>query len=147
MKTSLYKFLGQDEKKALLKKTGFISEEGYVITSGCGLEVIRRHLEKEWKTHVEKETRFKMKNVKDSSRLVCQLERIRMGGRDLTKDLSEECRRKLVTKLMNSKLDANNLLLESKKEIDLYTCKDDIDDEEKKEFKSVVEDIVLLREI
>ena len=95
------------------------------------------------KEHEEQETRFRMKNVKNSSRLVYQLERIRMGGRDLTQDLSEESRRKLVTELMNSKHDANNLLLDMKKEIELFISKD-IDAEEKNELEIVIEDIILL---
>ena len=95
-----------------------------------------------------------MKNIKNSSRLVHQLERIRMGGRDLSEDLSEESRRKFVTELMNSKHDANNLLLDiylfiylfMKKEIELFICKD-IDAEEKNELEIVIEDIILLREV
>ena len=98
------------------------------------------------KEYKEQETTFRMKNIKNSSRLVYQLERIRMGGRDLTEDLSEESRRKLVTELMNSKHDANNLLLDMKKEIELFICKD-IDAEEKNELEIVIEDIILLREV
>ena len=48
------------------------------------------------KEYKEQETTFRMKNIKNSSRLVHQLERIRMGGRDLSKDLSEQSRRKLI---------------------------------------------------
>ena len=117
LKTSFYKVLDQDEKKVLLRKTGFIAEDKYLLTVGCGLEVIRKHLEKEVKEYKEQETSFRMKHIKNSSRLVHQLERIRIGGRDLSEDLSEQSRRKLVTELMNSKHDANNLLLDMKKEI------------------------------
>ena len=46
---------------------------------------------------------------------------------------------------MNSKLDANNLLLDLKRESEEDS--EDIDAEEKKEFQIVIEDIILLREI
>ena len=117
LKTSFYKVLDQDEKKVLLKKFGFIAEDKYLLTVGCGLEVIRKHLEFEVDKYKEQKTTFRMKNIKNSSRLVHQLERIRMGGRDLSKDLSEQSRRKLMTELMNSKHDPNNLLLVMKKEV------------------------------
>ena len=84
--------------------------------------------------------------MKNSSHLVHQLERIRMGGRDLTEDLSEQSRRKSVTELMNSKYDDNNLLLDMKKEIELFICKD-IVAEEKNYLEIVIEDIILLREL
>ena len=46
---------------------------------------------------------------------------------------------------MNSKLDANNLLLDLKRESEEDS--EDIDAEDKKEFQIVIEDIILLREI
>ena len=130
----------------MLRKTGFIAEDKYLLTVGCGLEVIRKHLEKEVQEYKEQETTFRMKNIKNSSRLVHQLERIRMGGRDLTEDLSEQSRRKLMTELMNSKHDANNLLLDMKKEIELFICKD-IDAEEKNDLEIVIEDLIFLKVI
>ena len=65
LKTSFYNVLGQDEKKALLRKTGFIAEDGYLVTVGCGLEVIRKHVEREVKEYKEQETTFRMKNKKN----------------------------------------------------------------------------------
>ena len=89
LKTSFYKVLDQDEKKVLLRKTGFIAEDKYLLTVGCGLEVIRKHLEKEVEEYKEQKTTFRMKNIKNSSRLVHQLERIRMGRHDLTVNKAE----------------------------------------------------------
>ena len=66
------------------KYTGFIAEDKYLLTVGCGLEVIRKHLEFEVEEYKEQKTTFRINNIKNSSRLVDQLERIRMGGHDLT---------------------------------------------------------------
>ena len=88
-----------------------------------------------------------MRNFKDSRRQVNQMEKIRMTGRDLTEDLSVESRRKLTNELINDKHDACNLLLDFKKDLDLYVCKDGVDAKEVEDLKVVVEDVVRLRDI
>ena len=53
LKSSFYNVLDQDAKKLLLRKTGFIAEDKYLLTVGCGLEGIRKHLEFEVEEYKE----------------------------------------------------------------------------------------------
>ena len=81
-----------------------LSQKKAIISQkGCSLEVIRKHLKDDLKIYIEssKEIKFRMRNFKDSRKLVNQMEKIRMAGRDLTEDLSVESRRKLVNEHMN----------------------------------------------